>query len=261
MSDRLNEGKRPFCLMQSKFVAAFLLLCGLCAAAIFFLSPAVVADEHSASPLVLELRLEGVVDPILATYIDEGLADAANRHAALVLITMDTPGGLSTSMQDMIQHILASPVPVAVYFSPTGGRGASAGFYILLSADIAAMAPGTHTGSATPVIAIGGFPQQIDEVFRKKINQDAMAFLRSFSERRKRNPELAEKAITESKAFTEKEALDGKMIDLIVNSTDDLMRQLDGRTITRFDGTPVTLSLKNASRARFELSARQRFLA
>jgi membrane-bound serine protease (ClpP class) len=152
-------------------------------------------------------------------------------------------------------------VPVAVYVSPTGARGASAGFYILLSADIAAMAPGTHTGAASPIIAIGGFPQQIDEVFRKKINQDAMAFLRSFSERRKRNPELAEKAITESKAFTEKEALDAKMIDLIVNSTNDLLRQLDGRTITRFDGTQVTLSLKSASRATFELSARQRFLA
>jgi len=174
---------------------------------------------------------------------------------------MDTPGGLSDSMKDMIQHILVSPVPVAVYVSPTGARGASAGFYILLSADIAAMAPGTHTGAASPIIAIGGFPQQIDEVFRKKINQDAMAFLRSFSERRKRNPELAEKAITESKAFTEKEALDAKMIDLIVNSTNDLLRQLDGRTITRFDGTQVTLSLKNASRATFELSARQRFLA
>src|SRR5882724_2125876 len=261
MSDRLNEGKRPFCLMQTKFVAAYLLLCGLCAAAIFFLSPAVVADEHSASPLVLELGLDGEVEPILATYIDEGLADAAKRHAALVLITMDTPGGLSDSMKDMIQHILASPVPVAVYVSPTGGRGASAGFYILLSADIAAMAPGTHSGGPSPISAIRGFPQQIDEVFRKKINQDAMAFLRSFSERRKRNPELAEKAITESKAFTEKEALDAKMIDLIVNSTNDLLRQLDGRTITRFDGTQVTLSLKNASRATFELSARQRFLA
>src|SRR5437762_13982225 len=139
---------------------------------------------------------------------------------------MDTPGCLSDSMKDMIQHILASPVPVAVYVSPTGGRGASAGFYILLSADIAAMAPGTHAGAASPIIAIGGFPQQIDEVFRRKINQDAMAFLRSFSERRKRNPELAEKAITESRAFTEKEALDAKMIDLVVNSTDELLRQL-----------------------------------
>jgi len=211
--------------------------------------------------LVLELTLDGEVEPILATYIDEGLADAAKRHAALVLITMDTPGGLSDSMKDMIQHILASPVPVAVYVSPTGGRGASAGFYILLSADIAAMAPGTHAGAASPIIAIGGFPQQIDEVFRRKINQDAMAFLRSFTERRKRNPELAEKAITESKAFTEKEALDGKMIDLIVSTPEDLLRQLDGRTITRFDGAQMTLTLKNPVRAPFELSARQKFLA
>src|SRR6266853_5294277 len=239
MSDWFHERKRSLIAKRFGIVVASCVLYVLCAGAIFFLLPAVAADEHSSSPLVLELRLEGVVDPILATYIDEGLADAASRHAALVLITMDTPGGLSVSMQDMIQHILASPVPVAVYVSPTGGRGASAGFYILLSADIAAMAPGTHTGSATPVMAIGGFPQQIDEVFRKKINQDAMAFLRSFTERRGRNPELAEKAITASKAFTEKEALDGKMIDLIVNSPDDLLRQLDGRTIKRFDGTTV----------------------
>jgi membrane-bound serine protease (ClpP class) len=245
-----------------RLAAALSPLCLLLSVVILLRLPSVGADEHSAAgPFVLELSLDGEVEPILATYIDEGLADAERRHAALVLITMDTPGGLSDSMKDMIQHILVSPVPVAVYVSPTGARGASAGFYILLSADIAAMAPGTHTGAASPIIAIGGFPQQIDEVFRKKINQDAMAFLRSFSERRKRNPELAEKAITESKAFTEKEALDAKMIDLIVNSTNDLLRQLDGRTIARFDGTQVTLSLKNASRATFELSARQRFLA
>src|SRR5256886_700594 len=219
-------------------------------------------DERAGAPLVLELKLDGEVEPILATYIDEGLQDAANRHASLVLITMDTPGGLSDSMKDIVQHILMSPVPVAVYVSPTGARGASAGFYILLSADIAAMARGTHTGSATPVIAIGGaFPMQIDEAFRKKINQDATAFLRSFTERRGRNPELAEKAITEGKAFTEKEALDAKMIDLIANTPEDLLQQLDGRTITRFDGTKVTLALKNAVHTPFELSARQKFLS
>jgi membrane-bound serine protease (ClpP class) len=262
MSDRFHERKRSFCARRAKIVLVSLLLCVLCAGGIFLLMPEVAADEHSSSPLVLELRLDGVVDPILATYIDEGLAEAANRHATLVLITMDTPGGLSTSMQDMIQHILASPVPVAVYVSPTGGRGASAGFYILLSADIAAMAPGTHTGSATPVMAIGGFlPMQIDDAFRKKINNDATAFLRSFTERRGRNPALAEKAITEGSAFTEKEALDGKMIDLIAGSPDELLRQLDGRSITRLDGVQAKLSLKNAARTPFELSARQKFLA
>src|SRR5246127_2085728 len=197
-----------------------MLFATLCGAAILSLFPLAFADEHASNPVVLELKIDGEVEPILATYIDEGITDAANRHASLVVISMDTPGGLSDSMKDIIQHILASQVPVAVYVSPTGARGASAGFFILLSADIAAMGPGTHTGAASPIIAIGGFPQQIDEVFRRKINQDAMAFLRSFTVQRKRNPELAEKAITESKAFTEKEELDAKMIDLIANSTD-----------------------------------------
>jgi membrane-bound serine protease (ClpP class) len=225
------------------------------------LAPA-IADEHaSLNPVVLELRLDGEVEPVLATYIDEGLADAERRQAALVLITMDTPGGLSDSMKDIVQHILVSHVPVAVYVSPTGGRGASAGFYILLSADIAAMAPGTHAGAASPVLVIGGYVPQIDEVLRKKINNDAMAFLRSFSERRGRNPELAEKAITDAKAFTEKEALDGKLIDLVANTPEDLLRQLDGRKITRFDSTSMTLGLKNAVRTEFELSGRQKFLA
>jgi membrane-bound serine protease (ClpP class) len=260
MSDWPRRICRFFFLTRAK-LAAVLFLLGVMSAAIFFLLPTATADEHSSSPLVLELSLNGEVEPILATYIDEGLADAAKRHAALVLITMDTPGGLSDSMKDMIEHILASPVPVAVYVSPTGGRGASAGFYILLSADIAAMAPGTHAGAASPIIVIGGYIPQIDEVYRKKINQDAMAFLRSFTERRGRNPELAEKGITESKAFTEKEALDAKMIDLIVNSPDELLRQLDGRTIKRFDGTQVTLALKNSVRTSFELSMRQKFLA
>jgi len=261
MSDWSRSMRRFQSLRKWKFALAFSPLFLLVSGVILRQLPSVRADEHSAGPFVLELSLDGEVEPILATYIDEGLADAARRHAALALITMDTPGGLSDSMKDMIQHILASPVPVAVYVAPTGARGASAGFYILLSADIAAMAPGTHAGAASPIIAIGGFPQQIDEVFRRKINQDAMAFLRSFTVQRKRNPELAEKAITESRAFTEKEALDAKMIDLVVNSTDELIRQLDGRTITRFDGTQVTLALKNAARANFELSARQRFLA
>ena len=208
-----------------------------------------------------ELSLNREVEPVLATYIDEGLADAASRHAALVLITMDTPGGLGESMKDMIQHILASPVPVAVYVSPTGARGASAGFFILLSADIAAMAPATHTGAASPVVAIGGFQLQIDETMRRKMINDATAFLRSYTEKRGRNPTLAETAVTDAKAFTEKEALDGKLIDLIASSPEDLLHQLDGRTITRFDGTKMVLSLKNPVTTPFELSARQSFLA
>jgi membrane-bound serine protease (ClpP class) len=262
VSDSSRLVRRTLQLQRLPFFSTVLLLGAWGAAAILSLLPSAAAEEHSANALVLELKLDGEVEPILATYIDEGLADAERQHAALVLITMDTPGGLSDSMKDMIQHILASPVPIAVFVSPTGARGASAGFYILLSADVAAMAPGTHTGSATPVVAIGGLlPMQIDEAFRKKIDNDAKAFLRSFTERRGRNPALAEKAITEGSAFTEQEALQGKMIDLIASSPDELLRQLDGRTITRFNGTQAKLSLKNAVRAPFELSTRQKFLA
>ena len=239
----------------------------LCAAGAFFAAalllffPVAGAMEQTATPLVLELQIHSVVEPILATYIDEGIADAERRQAALILITMDTPGGLSDSMQDIIKHILASKVPVAVYVTPTGARGASAGFFILLSADVAAMAPGTHTGAASPVISIGGWQPQIDETMKRKILNDALAFLRSYAEKRGRNPALAETAVTDAKAFTDKEALDAKMIDLIAPTSEDLIKQLNGRTITRFDGTKVTLALASATLAPFQLSTRQRFLA
>jgi membrane-bound serine protease (ClpP class) len=236
-------------------------LVALSALAILFFFPAVSADEHASTPVVLDLDLHGVVEPILATYIEEGIADAERRQASLVLITMDTPGGLSDSMQDIIKRILASRVPVAVYITPTGARGASAGFFILLSADIAAMAPGTHTGAASPVISIGGFQLQVDETMKRKILNDALAFLRSYSDKRGRNSTLAETAVTDAKAFTDKEALDGKLIDLVAPTTDDLLRQLDGRQITRFDGAKTKLSLSNAKLTPFELSGRQKFLA
>jgi membrane-bound serine protease (ClpP class) len=219
------------------------------------------APELQSAPLVLELNLDREVEPVLATYIDEGLAEAARRQAALVLITMDTPGGLSDSMTDMIHHILESPVPVAVFVSPAGARGASAGFFILLSADVAAMAPGTRSGASTPILLPGGFSVPVDEVLRKKINNDATAFLRSFTEKRNRNPKLAETAVTDAQAFTENEALAGHLIDLIASDNADLLKQLNGREIKRFDGKTVKLSLENYRLDEFRLSARQRFLA
>lgn len=221
----------------------------------------VSASDSSPSPLVLELKLDGAVEPILANYVDEGLADAAQRHAALVLITMDTPGGLSDSMTAIIHHILDSPVPVVVYVAPDGARGASAGFLILLSADIAAMAPGTRGGAATPILMPGWVSMPIDEVLRKKINNDATAFLRSFCEKRGRNYKLAETAITEARAFTEQEALDGHLIEIVAPDKDELLHQLNGREITRFNGKKLTLDLQNYTCTEFQLSARQKFLA
>jgi membrane-bound serine protease (ClpP class) len=227
-----------------------------------FVLPSPRADKpQPASQTVLHLKIDSEIEPILATYLDEGIDEAAHRNASLILITMDTPGGLSSSMESIVQHILNSKIPVAVYVSPTGSRAASAGFYILLSADVAAMAPGTHTGAASPVMIVGGYAMAIDETMRKKINNDALAFLRSYADKRNRNPTLAATAITDAKAFTEKEALDGKLIDIVANSEDDLLRQLNGREITRFDGTKIKLSLRNPARAEFQLSGRQRFLA
>ena len=210
---------------------------------------------------VLELRIGDEIEPVMAEYVANGIEEAAHRHANLILITMDTPGGLSTSMEDIIHNILESPVPVAIFISPAGSRGASAGFFILLSADIAAMAPGTHTGAASPLLAIGGVPLQVDETLKKKILNDATAFLRSYSAKRGRNVELAESAVVDGKAWTETEALDGKLIDLVATSPEDLLSKLDGRTIKRFDGSTVQLALRNPERTPFSMSFRQRFLS
>ena len=210
---------------------------------------------------ILELRIGDEIEPVMAEYVDGGIEEATRLHASLILITMDTPGGLSTSMEDIIHHILDSPVPVAIFISPVGSRGASAGFFILLSADVAAMAPGTHTGAASPLLAIGGVPLQVDETLKKKILNDATAFLRSYSAKRGRNVELAESAVVDGKAWTETEALDGKLIDLIANSPEDLLSKLDGRTIKRFDGSAVQLALRNPVRVAFSMSFRQRFLS
>jgi len=213
------------------------------------------------SAQIVELRIGDEIEPVMAEYVVSGIEEAARRHASLILITMDTPGGLSTSMEEIIHHILESPVPVAIFISPVGSRGASAGFFILLSADVAAMAPGTHTGAASPLLAIGGFPLQVDETLKKKILNDATAFLRSYSAKRGRNVELAESAVVDGKAWTETEALDGKLIDLVANSPEDLLSKLDGRTIKRFDGSSVQLALRNPERIPFSMSIRQRFLS
>lgn len=248
--------------LQNRFGARRILIfaCALIAS-LSLLSSSHADKSQAPQQTVLHLRIDSEIEPILATYLDEGIDEAARRNASLILITMDTPGGLSSSMENIVQHILNSKIPVAVYVSPTGSRAASAGFYILLSADIAAMAPGTHTGAASPVMIVGGYAMAIDETMRKKINNDALAFLRSYADKRNRNPVLAATAITDAKAFTEKEALDGKMIDIVASSEDDLLRQLNGRGITRFDGTKVTLALANPQRTDFELSPRQKFLS
>lgn len=218
-------------------------------------------DSAAKASRVVELRIDGEIDPVIAEYVDAAI-DRGNREAAaLILITIDTPGGLDSSMRDIIQHILESTAPVAVYVAPGGARAASAGFFILLSADVAAMAPGTHTGAASPVAAIGAFPVTIDDTMKNKIVNDATAYLRSYAARRGRDVALAETAVTQAKAFTEREALDGRLCDLIASSRDDLLAALRDRTIARFDGRTTRLSLVRPQIVTIEMSASQRFLA
>jgi membrane-bound serine protease (ClpP class) len=219
------------------------------------------AVSTAGSPRVVELHIDGEIDPVMAEYIDDGIDQANGSGAALILITMDTPGGLDTSMREIIQHIIDSRAPVAVYVAPAGSRAASAGFFILLSADVAVMAPGTHTGAASPLLAVGGYPVTVDETMNRKILNDATAYLRSYADRRGRNVALAETAITDAKAFTEREALDGRLCDRIANSRQALLADLNGRTVTRFDGRTSPLELSRAVITTVEMSARQRFLA
>jgi membrane-bound serine protease (ClpP class) len=210
---------------------------------------------------VVELRIGDQIEPVMAEYIEGGINQAVQSGANLILITANTPGGLGTSMREIIQRIIDSPVPVVVYVAPPGAQAASAGFFILLSADVAAMAPGTHTGAASPLLAVGGIPLNVDESLRRKIVNDATAYLRSFASRRGRNLTLAETAVTEGKAFTEKEALDGKLIDLLAKTPEELLALLDGRTVTRFDGSAVKLELREPVRTVISMTTRQKFLA
>jgi membrane-bound serine protease (ClpP class) len=222
-------------------------------------SPA--GSPSSAASNVVELHIDGEIEPILAGYIVRGIGQANDQHASLVLITMNTPGGLDTSMRSIIQAILRSSVPVVTYVYPTGSRAASAGFFILLSADVAAMSPGTETGAASPLIELGGQPVQIDDTLRKKIVNDATAYLRAYTSKRGRNSDLAATAVTDAKAFSDKEALDGKLIEVVSASREDLLAKLDGRAITRFDGATVQLALPHPVITAVDMTSREKFLS
>jgi membrane-bound serine protease (ClpP class) len=218
-------------------------------------APAMVAISN-----VVELRLDGEVEPLLAEYIVKGIAQANAQNAGLILITVNTPGGLDTSMREIIQAILASRVPVAIFVSPTGSRAASAGFFILMSADVAAMSPGTETGAASPLLEFGGSPVKVDDTLTRKITNDATAYLRSYTSQRGRNVDLAATAVTDAKAFSADEALKGNLIDAISTSKEDLFAKLEGRTITRFDGAKVQLHFEHPAVVPVEMTGRQKFL-
>jgi len=219
------------------------------------------ASSSVATSKIVELHIDGEIEPILAQYLVRGINEANDQHASLILITMNTPGGLDTSMRSIIQAILRSSVPVVTYVYPTGSRAASAGFFILLSADIAAMSPGTETGAASPVFMFFGQTVQIDETMHKKIVNDATAYLRAYTSKRGRNSDLAATAVTDAKAFSDKEALDGKLIEIVTASREDLLAKLDGRSITRFDGSTVKLDLPHPVIVATDMTSREKFLS
>jgi membrane-bound serine protease (ClpP class) len=207
---------------------------------------------------VLKISINDAIQPVTAEYIGRALDAAAANHDQAVLIEINTPGGLVDSTRDIIEKIVASPVPVIIYVTPSGSRAASAGFFILESADVAAMAPGTNTGAAHPVI-LGG--EKMDDVMKQKMENDAAALMRSVVAKRGRNVELAESAVRESKSFTEQEALDKKLIEYIAPNDQDLFRQLDGKSFKRFNGASVTLTLTDQPVRDYRMTLKQRILS
>jgi membrane-bound serine protease (ClpP class) len=200
---------------------------------------ALLFAAHAASADVLKIVVDDAIHPIVTERIARAIQEAQRTHADAVLIELRTPGGLVTATIDIVHEILTSPVPVIVYVAPAGNRAASAGFYILEAADIAAMAPGTNTGAAHPVISGAA----MDPVLKDKLENDAAAHLRSYSGKRGRNVEVAESAVRQSKSFSADEALLNHLIDYVAKDENDLFRQLDGKTITRFDGSKTVLHL------------------
>jgi membrane-bound serine protease (ClpP class) len=211
---------------------------------------------HSQTAPVIKLTVYDTIQPISASYVERGLAEAHRRNASAVLLSLGTPGGLLESTRSIVQSIERSPVPVIVYISPTGSRAGSAGFFILESADVAAMAPGTNAGAAHPIIP----GRQLDPILKEKLENDAAAFLRSYVSRRGRNPSAAEDAIRSSKSYSDQEALTLNLIDLTAPDDASLLHHLDGRQIHRLDGTTTTLHLAGAPVVVLPHSVRERIL-
>jgi membrane-bound serine protease (ClpP class) len=220
--------------------------------------PAAAAEAEATAGPVVRVRLKSVIQPVAAEFLAGAIDQAAERGAQAVVIELDTPGGLMTSMREMTTAILGSRVPVVVYVAPSGAQAASAGFFLLMAADVAAMAPGTNAGAASPV---GGQGEDLPETMKAKVTQDAAAFVRTLAERRGRNVEAAEATVTEARSYTAEEALDKGLVDLIAPDLKDLLEKLDGRQVARDRGEPRTLATAEAPVEEVEMSLFQRILA
>ncbi|HEY2434037.1 MAG TPA: nodulation protein NfeD [Vicinamibacterales bacterium] len=226
----------------------------------FLVLGAGIAGRAGTVPIVESATVDGIIHPVSAEFMRGAIAKADADGAALVVFTLHTPGGLLDSTRDINNAIISARTPVAVFVGPAGNRAASAGFLITMAADVAAMAPGTHIGAAHPVSGNG---EPVDEVMAKKMASDTAAYARTLAAQRGRNVPLVEQAVTESRSFTEREAIAATppLIDLIATDVPDLIAKLDGRTIKRFNGTSTTLALAHAEVRTIDMTVAQRVLS
>jgi membrane-bound serine protease (ClpP class) len=213
---------------------------------------------------IARVDLNGAIDPITSEFLVNAITKAEDSHAQFFLLNLQTPGGLGSSMEEIIAKMLGSKIPIVVYVTPSGAKAASAGFFILLSADVAAMAPGTNTGAAHPLMAFGGFPVEGGEAGKTltaKITSNASAFLRSIAAKRNRDVAEAEKGITESKSFTEVEALNAHLVDMIARDQEDLLRKLQGYKVRMFSGAEQTLSPQGERVVDYQMTRREQLLS
>ena len=239
--------------MRDRFHAAIvhrLRACVVLASFLLALTPAFAAARE-----VSVIRVEGVISSSAADYVVSAIKQAEKDKVAALVIELDTPGGLDTSMRLIIKEMLAAERPIVVYVAPSGARAASAGAFITLAAHIAAMAPGTNIGAAAPV-AMGG---QMDKTMEKKVTNDAAAYMRTIAEKRGRPIDLAEEWVRKATAKTETEALKAKLIDFVSPKLDDLLKAIDGRTVTTAAGK-VKIETKDATVARGEMNLREKIL-
>ncbi len=216
-----------------------------------------ILNSPFLSAKVYNLSIKGVIDSIVEEYISDSFKRIDERgDCELIVISLDTPGGFSTSMRSIIKTMMNSKSPTAVYVSPSGARAASAGFLITIAAHFAAMAPGTNMGAAHPVSVMG---KKIDGVMEKKVLNDAVSYVKSIAKSRNRNIELSEKAVTESNSYTSDECLEGNLIDVIAKNIDDLIEKIDGKKIV-LDGKEITININNKSVRNMKMTMRQRFL-
>jgi membrane-bound serine protease (ClpP class) len=218
------------------------------------------AAEAPTSPgegVVYSVTLDDVIHPISARFLKEAIQKANDERAILLIVKLDTPGGLGSSMEEMIRAITSSRVPVVVFVN--GSKAASAGFFLTIAADVAVMAPGTRIGAAHPVAVVGEIPK--DSPMMAKVENDAAAYARTLAANRGRNAKAAEEAVRKSSAFTEREALDLRLIDFICHDEAEVLRVLDGRKVRRFDGTTEVLRLGRVRLQSLDMSGREKFLS